>query len=58
MDRLITIIERGAEDMQGIATVMAKPSGGSRVTGNVSNAASVAAAMLLDAMATVIPLAK
>jgi hypothetical protein len=58
MDRLITIIERGAEDMQGIATVMAKPSRGSRVTGNVSNAASVAAAMLLDLMATVIPLAK
>jgi len=58
MDRLITIIERGAEDMQGIATVMAKPSRGSRVTGNVSNAASVAAAMLLDSMATVIPLAK
>ena len=58
MDRLITIIERGAEDMQGIATVMAKPSRGSRITGNVSNAASVAAAMLLDLMATVIPLAK
>jgi hypothetical protein len=58
MDRLITIIERGAEDMQGIATVMARPSRGSRVTGNISNTTTVAAAMPADLISIVIPLAK
>jgi hypothetical protein len=58
MDELITIIERGAEDMQGIATVMARPNSRSKVTANVSNAASMVAAMLSDLVGIVIPLAK
>ena len=58
MDKLITIVECGAEDMQGKATVMVRPSRGSRLTGNVSNAASLAAAMLPDLIGIMIPLAK
>lgn len=58
MDKLITIVEWGAEDMQGIATVMVRPSRGSRLTGNVSNAARLAAAMPPDLIGIMIPLAK
>jgi hypothetical protein len=58
MDKPIDIIERGAEDMQGIATAITGPSCRSRVTGDPSNAASATAAMLLDSIGILIPLAK
>jgi hypothetical protein len=58
MDELITMVERGTEDKQAIATIVARPSCGSKATGNVSNAPSVAAAMLSDLVGIVIPLAK
>lgn len=58
MEKLITLVERGAEDRQGITTAMLRPRRGSRLTGSLGNAASVAAAMLPDSIGIVIPVAK
>lgn len=58
MDKVVAMIERGAKDMQGIATVMSRPSSGSVLAANVNNATSVAAAMLLNSIGIAIPLAE
>jgi hypothetical protein len=58
MDEPITIVERAAQDMQRIATAIARPDRESKMTGNVSSAASVVAVTLPDLEGIVIPLAK